>query len=256
MKNRIALVTGAGRGIGKSSALALAAKGSRLAATARTKGELDQLVDEIQSAGGDAIAVMDDLSDRTAPARIVSQVEAAWGPIEILVNNAGIGSSQAPQPLIAFDDQFWDLTMEVNVTAPYLLTKLVLPAMVRAKWGRIINIASINARTAPLHGAAYATSKHALAGLTKATALEHAADGITANAVCPGVTATLLNDKRLEYDVKRLGKSFAEIEAGASPLGRRLSPEEIAAAVAFLASDEAGGINGQLINVCGGTVMF
>lgn len=256
MKNRIALVTGAGRGIGKASALALAAKGARIAVTARTIEQLDELVGQIKSDGGDALAIADDLSDRAAPARIVSQVTSAWGPIEILVNNAGIGSSQLPTPLVDFDDDFWDLTMEVNVTAPYLLTKLVLPAMVAAKWGRIINISSINARTAPMHGTAYAVSKHAVAGLTKATALEHAGDGITANAVCPGVTATLLNDKRLEYDVERLGKSFEEIEAAASPLGRRLLPEEVAAAVEFLATDEAGAINGQLLNVCGGTVMF
>ena len=115
---------------------------------------LASLVDEIETAGGKALAMADDLADRAAPARIVNGVANAWGPVEILVNNAGVGSSQNPRPLVEFDDDFWDLTLAVNVTAPYLLTKLVLPAMLEAGWGRIINIASINAKTPSLHGAA------------------------------------------------------------------------------------------------------
>jgi len=253
--SRIALVTGAGRGIGRASALALAARGLRVAVTARSLDELQAVVDEIESARGSGLAIVDDLTDRDAIERIVGRVEDAWGPVEVLVNNAGIGSSQRPLPLVEFDDAFWDLTMAVNVTAPYRLTKRVLPGMLRRNWGRIINIASINARVASLHGAAYTASKHALAGLTKATAKEVEGTGITANAVCPGVTATRLNDKRLEYDAQRLGKSFAQLEAEASPLGRRITPEEVAFTVAFLADEQATAINGQLINVCGGRVV-
>lgn len=256
MKDRITLVTGAGRGIGRASALGLAAAGARVAVTARTAEQLESLVGEIETAGGQALAIADDLTDRAGPKRIVDRVTETWGPVEILVNNAGIGSSSSPKPLIDFDDDFWDLTMAINVTAPYLLTKLVLPPMIAAGWGRIINISSINAKIAAMHGAAYTASKHAISGLTKATAKEMGDTGITANAVCPGVTATLMNDKRIEYDVERLGKSFADIEADASPLGRRLLPEEIAAMVVFLARDEARAINGQSINVCGGVVPF
>ena len=255
MKDRIALVTGAGRGIGRSSALKLAAAGARVAVTARSTDELTSLVSEIEAAGGTAVALADDLSDRAAPKRLVDQVVEKWGAVEILVNNAGVGSSQAPQPLVDFDDEFWELSLAVNLTAPYLLTKLVLPAMIEAAWGRIINVASINAKVAAIHGAAYVASKHAVAGLTKATAAEVAAHGITANAVCPGVTATLMNDKRIEYDVDRLGQSFEEIEEQASPLGRRLLPDEIGAMVEFLAGDAASGVNGQTINVCGGRLM-
>lgn len=252
MKNRIALVTGAGRGIGRAIARSLAAEGARVAITARSTDELDSLVDEIGATSGQVQAIVADLADRAAPAQIVRSVEATWGPLEILVNNAGIGSSQDPRPLVEFSDDFWDLTFAVNVTAPYLLTKLVLPAMIRARWGRIINIASINAKLPALHGAAYTASKHAVAGLTKVTAREAGEHGVTANAVCPGVTATQMNDKRLEYDARRTGKTFAQLEHDASPLGRRLLPDEVAALAVFLASDAAGAINGQSFNVCGG----
>lgn len=252
MQNRIALVTGAGRGIGRAIALSLADAGARVAVTARTAHELDSLVHEIGQRGGQGLPIVADLADRAAPGRIVREVEATWGPLEILVNNAGIGSSQDPRPLVEFSDAFWDLTLAVNVTAPYLLTKLGLPAMLQAGWGRIINIASINAKLPALHGAAYTASKHALAGLTKVTAKEAGEQGVTANAVCPGVTATRMNDKRLEYDAQRTGKTFAELEQSASPLGRRLLPEEVAALAVFLASDAAAAINGQSFNVCGG----
>lgn len=255
MSERVALVTGAGRGIGRAIAEQLAASGARVAVTARTEEQLTAVVEQIRAAGGTALAVVDDLSERAAAGRIVERVEGEWGPIEILVNNAGIGSSSDPKPIVDFNDDFWDLTMTLNVTAPYLLTKRVLPAMIAAGWGRIINVSSINAKRPAVHASAYTASKHAIAGLTKATALEVAEHGITANAICPGVTATLMNDKRLEYEVIRQGKTFEEIEAGASPLGRRLTPDEMAPLAVFLASDGARGINGQLINVCGGTVM-
>ncbi len=256
MKDRIALVSGAGRGIGRAIALAFAAEGARVAVTARTREQLEDVVNKIDAAGGQSLLLTDDLSDREAPKRLIGQVLDRWGPIQILVNNAGIGSSENPKPLVDFDDDFWDLTFAVNVTAPYLLTKHVLPDMIAAGWGRIINISSINARVANVHGAAYTASKHAIAGLTKATAKEVADKGITCNAICPGVTATLMNDKRIEYDADRLGVSFEQMETQSSPLGRRLTPEEVAPLAVFLASDGATAINGQLINVCGGTVMF
>ena len=252
LENRIALVTGAGRGIGRATALGLAKQGARVAVTARTADELDRLVAEITEGGGQALAIMADLSDRKAPNAIVDRVQETWGPVQVLVNNAGVGSSQDPKPLAEFDDDFWDLTFAVNVTAPYLLTKCTLPSMVEAGWGRIVNIASINAKLPALHGAAYTASKHAIAGLTKATAKEVGDRGVTANAVCPGVTATLMNDKRLEYDAERTGQSFAQLEENASPLGRRLIPEEVAALAVFLCGDSASAINGQSFNVCGG----
>ena len=255
MENKVALVTGAGRGIGRAIAHGLAGCGHRVAVTARSRQELDSLVRQITQAGGYAWAIADDLSDREALARIVSQVGDHWGPIAILVNNAGVGSSADPRPLVEFNDDFWDLTMEVNVTAPYRLIKLVGPSMIEQGWGRIINVASIAGKVAGMHNSAYCVSKHAMLGLTKSAAMELIGHGITVNAVCPGVTRSSMNDKRLEYDSQRLGLSLEELEIQSTPLGRRLVPEEIAALAVHLASDEARAINGQCINVCGGSVM-
>ena len=255
MKNCVTLVTGAGRGIGRAIAVAMAAAGARVVGTARSQDQLDSLAAEITDAGGQAFTVVDDLADSAAPARIHAATIEHWGAVEVLVNNAGIGSSQNPKPIVDFDDDFWHLTMAVNVTAPYLLTKLVLPAMIEKQWGRIINISSINAKVAGVHTSAYTASKHAITGLTKATAVEVAAQGITVNAVCPGTTESFMNNKRLEYDAQRLGTTIEALEAKASPLERRLAPDEIAALAVFLAQDQACAINGQSINVCGGTVM-
>src|SRR4029077_4463145 len=120
-------VTGAGRGIGRAIAVAYAAEGARVAAAARTEGELNEVVQAIRGAGGEAIAFSVDLAERSAPAALVTAVAEALGPVEILVNNAGVGSSDSPRPVVEFDDDFWDLTLMVNLTAPYLLCKAVLP---------------------------------------------------------------------------------------------------------------------------------
>jgi len=255
VNGRIALVTGAGRGIGRACAELLAESGFRVAITARDVDELQAVSASVAARGSTALVIPANLLEPESPRKIVDRVATEWGPVEVLVNNAGVGSSADPKPLVEFDDAFWDQTMLLNATQPYRLTKLVLPSMLAARWGRIINIASINARIPAMHGAAYVASKHALAGLTKATAREVAAQGVTCNAVCPGVTATRMNDRRIEYDMQRLNKTFAQLEADASPLGRRILPVEVAAAVVFLASDAASAINGQLINVCGGTLM-
>ena len=255
MQKRIALVTGAGRGIGRSIAIQLAKDGVDVAVTSRTESELDEVVSQIQAAGVRSLKLVGDMENHESLRGLVAAVSAELGNINVLVNNAGIGSSSAPQPFINFDDEFWHKTMSINVTAPYLLSKAVLPSMVEANWGRIINIESINSKVSALHGAAYAVSKHALGGLTKSVALEHAQDGITVNAVCPGVTATKMNDDRIHYDVDRTGTSFEDIETGASLLGRRILPDEIADMAVYLARDEARAVTGQLINVCGGRLM-
>jgi NAD(P)-dependent dehydrogenase (short-subunit alcohol dehydrogenase family) len=255
LQDRVALVTGGGRGIGRAIALAFAREGARVAVTARTTAELDEVVGGIRSLGSQGLAIPADLARRDAPTGILQAVTAAFGPVEILVNNAGIGSSANPKPLIEFDDDFWDLSLAVNLTAPYLLCKAVLPAMLARRRGRIINIASVNSRLPSVHAAAYVASKHGLLGLTRALALEVAKDGITVNAICPGPVHTLMNDRRVAHDARRRGVSFEEQAASMTLLGRRLEPEEIAPVAVYFASDEAAAVTGQGWNVCGGISM-
>lgn len=255
LANRVALITGAGRGIGRAIALAYAAEGARLALTARTTSELDEVVGSIRAAGGTAEAFPADLADRNVPRKLVDGVQRSLGPIDILVNNAGVGSSANPRPVVEFDDDFWDLSLAVNLTAPYLLCKAVLPGMIESKWGRIITIASINGKIGSLHGAAYAASKHGVLGLTRTLAQEVAGQGITVNAICPGPVHTVMNDRRIEYDANRRGVAFKEQEASLTPLGRRLEPDEIAPLAVYLASDAAAAVVGQAINIDGGVLM-
>jgi NAD(P)-dependent dehydrogenase (short-subunit alcohol dehydrogenase family) len=255
LANRVAFVTGAGRGIGRAIALAYAAEGASLAITARTTSELDEVVGQIRSQGGTAVALPADLADRGVPQRVITEVERSLGPVEILVNNAGVGSSARPRPLAAFDDDFWDLSLAVNLTAPYLLCKAVLPGMLARRWGRIITVASINGKIGSLHGAAYAASKHGVLGLTRTLAMEVASHGITVNAICPGPVHTLMNDRRIEYDAQRRGIAIEDLTASLTPIGRRLEPDEIAPLAVYLASEAAAAVVGQAINIDGGVLM-
>jgi meso-butanediol dehydrogenase/(S,S)-butanediol dehydrogenase/diacetyl reductase len=256
LQNRIALVTGGGRGIGRAIAIALAQAGAKVGITARTGAELETVVQAIQKSGGQAVAISADLSQKDAPAKILDQMTAKLGPIDILVNNAGIGSSSDPKPVAEFNDDFWELTLYLNLTVPYKLSKAVLPHQRQQKWGRIINIASINGKMPSFHGAAYAASKHGLLGLTRTLALEVAREGVTVNAICPGPVHTIMNDKRLEYDAQRRGVTAEEIERTMTPIGGRLEPEDIAPLAVYLASNEARMVTGQAYNLCGGALLY
>lgn len=255
LAGRVALITGGGRGIGRAVALAFAAEGARVAVTARTEAELAGVVRGITNQGGRAAALPADLADRASLLEVAGRAAAVLGPIDVLVNNAGVGSSANPRPAVDFDDDFWELSLRLNLTAPYLLSKAVLPGMLQRRWGRILNVASIAGKMPVPHAAAYVASKHGLLGLTRTLALEVAAQGVTVNAICPGPVHTVMNDRRLEYDARRLGKTFEQIEASITPLGRRLEPEEIAPLAVYLASDDARGVTGQAYNICGGIHM-
>jgi NAD(P)-dependent dehydrogenase (short-subunit alcohol dehydrogenase family) len=204
---------------------------------------------------GSSTALVGDLANPATPLQIVQHAQKIFGTIDILVNNAGIGSSAGPRPVVDFDDELWHRTLALNLTAPYLLSKAVLPIFLKRKRGRIINVASIFGKTGHAHGAAYTASKHGLLGLTRTLAMEVAREGITVNAICPGPVRSLMSDKRIEYDANRLGISVSELESRLTPIGRRLEPEEIVAMAVLLASDRSAAITGQAFNVCGGLVM-
>ena len=255
LQDKVALVTGAGRGIGRAIALAFAREGADVAVTARTAAEIEQVAAEVGALGRSAAALEVDLSDRAAAIALPERVASHFPAVDILVNNAGIGSNASPHRLVEYDDDFWDLSLAINLTAPYLLTKALVPAMVERGWGRVINMASVAGKRGLLAGGAYTATKHGLIGLTRTAALETAGTGVTINAICPGATRTVMMLRRLKVDAELRGAPVAEVEANINPMGRMLDPEEIAELAVYLASDDARGMTGQALNLSGGSTM-
>ena len=255
LANHTALVTGASRGIGRAIAVAFAAEGADVVITGRDRDGLESTKAEIERAGGRATTVVADLAQRGAARTVFDAAVSALGRVDILVNDAGVGSSADPRPVVDFDDDFWDLTLYVNLTVPYLLCKYAVGPMIERRHGRIIQIASIAGKIGTLHGAAYCASKHGLLGLTRSLALETAALGVTVNAICPGPVNTRTNDRRIAYDAQRLGVPLAEFESRLTPVGGRLEPAEIAPLAVYLASPEARIVTGQAYNIDGGALM-
>ncbi|MDO8957148.1 MAG: SDR family NAD(P)-dependent oxidoreductase [Deltaproteobacteria bacterium] len=255
LKGQTALITGASRGIGEAIARALAAEGAQVAITGRSAQELETLQKEFSGLGVRCESIVADLTQNGAVEQVWAQATQAFGHIDILMNNAGMGSSANPKSVVDYDDAFWETLLYVNLTVPYLFSKKALPSMIERRYGRIIMTASVNSKIGLLHGAAYAASKHGLLGLMRTLAIETAQQGITVNAICPGPVRTRMNNLRVEYEAKRLGISVAEFEASLTPIGRRLEPHEIAPLVVYLASREASVITGQAFNIDGGFLM-
>lgn len=244
LNERIALVTGASQGIGRASALELARAGATVALAARNEGKLADAVAEIELAGGKAAAFALDIASEESIKSCAKAILERFGKVEILVNNAGITRDGLMLRMKRAD---WDDVLSTNLTGAFLLTQSLLSAMLKNRWGRIINITSVVGRTGQAGQVNYAASKAGMIGMTRSMAREVASRGITVNAVAPGYIETPMT---AVLDEKQRAAMMANI-----PLGRPGTDQDVAQSVAFLASEAAGYITGHVLDVNGGMFM-
>ena len=244
LQGKTAFVSGASQGIGRACALALAKMGARVALAARNEAKLEAVAAEIEATGGQAKPFLMDVSDEASIQAAAKAAIAHFGAVDILVNNAGITRDTL---LLRMKRADWDAVMTTNLTGAFLLTQALLNPMLRARWGRIINVSSVVGRTGQAGQANYAASKAGLIGFTRSMAREVASRSVTVNAVAPGYIETamtsVLEDKQREAFLTHI------------PLGRAGTDEEVAHAVAFLASPQAGYITGHVLDINGGLFM-
>ena len=241
LRDKVAVVTGASQGIGRETALALAQAGAKVAVAARNEEKLAALVSEIAAADGEAFAVKMDVAEAEQVKAGFKQVIEKFGRLDILVNNAAVTRDGLAMRMKKDD---WDAVLKTNLTGAHLCIQQALPVMMKARAGRVINIASIVAQMGNSGQANYVAAKAGLIGLTKAIAMEIASRGVTVNAVAPGFIETPMTDVLPEPVKDKLKERI--------PLGRMGSARDVAAAIVFLASDEAGYITGHVLNVNGG----
>jgi len=253
LNGKSALITGGGRGIGRAIALEFARNGARVAVAARTAEQVEQVAAEI---GADAVALVCDVSDPESVARMFADMRERFGNPDILVNNAGIAESAT---LVNTTDELWQRHLAINLSGTFYCTRAALPAMLRRGWGRVINVASIAGKSGAPYIAAYSASKHGVLGLTRSAALELATTGVTVNAICPGYVDTDMVTRGVDQITAKTGRTAEEALDSLkkmSPQNRLVTPEEVAAIALLLASDAGRGINGQGINVDGGSVLY
>lgn len=244
LTDKVAVVTGASRGIGRSIALALSARGAKVVASARNAEALDALVKEIKSLGGDALAVAGDVALEEDANNLVQQALATYGQVDILVNNAGITRDGL---LLRMKNDDWDAVLDTNLKGAFLCTRAVAKVMSKQRSGRIINISSVVGEMGNPGQANYCASKAGLLGLTKSVARELARRNVTVNAITPGFIATDMTEDMTE--------KARDVLIEQIPLGRLGAAEDIANAVLFLASDQSEYITGQVLGVNGGMYM-
>jgi NAD(P)-dependent dehydrogenase (short-subunit alcohol dehydrogenase family) len=248
-RRRVALVTGAGRGIGRAVAVRLAAEGYRVAVTARSE---DELRETAGAAGGETLVLPADMLDPATPDAVTAAVEDVWGPVSVLVANAGQGQSS---PIGRYPDEMWAHQLELNLTAPFRCVRRVVPGMVEQGWGRVVVVASMAAKRGEPYIAGYTAAKHGVLGLVRSVAAELATTGVTANAVCPAYVDTAMTDGTVATIVEQTGRSADEarrILERKQPIGRLITVDEVTEAVWFCVVN--GGVTGQGLNVDGGAV--
>jgi NAD(P)-dependent dehydrogenase (short-subunit alcohol dehydrogenase family) len=255
LKDKVVLVTGASGGIGQALAAGFAHNEATVVVSSRNEGKLQALAQRLKSDGAQALAVRCDVVEKEQVDALCAIVAERVGTVQILINNAGIARAAS---FLQMEDRLWNEILRVNLTGTYNCCKAFLPGMIAQGWGRIINIASTTAKVAYSHVSAYTASKHGVLGLTRSLALETARLGVTINAICPGYVDTELTRENARRMADKTGKEVAEVLrlfAESSPQKRLIAPVEVAGLALMLASEKAGGITGQAINVDGGAVM-
>lgn len=255
LEQKIVLVTGGSGGLGRALAQAFLGQGARVVITARSEDKLKAAAESLGAGGGEVVALPCDITQRKQVEILAEAIRGRWGNVQILINNAGVAKAAS---FLEMPDSLWDEIIKTNLTGTYYCCKVFLPAMMEARWGRIINIGSTTSKVAYSHVSAYVTSKHGLVGLTRTLALETARQGITVNAICPGYLDDELTHANAQRMSQQTGKSVEQILAmfaSSAPQKRLISTQEVADLAVLVASEQLASMTGQAISLDGGATM-